>query len=176
MFFEKLSCRGVYIVDIEPHMDARGFFARSFCENEFAAAGLVSRFAQSSISFNQRRGTVRGMHFAAAPHEEVKLVRCTRGEIHDVIVDIDPGSATYLQSVSIQLSAENRRALYLPPGFAHGFQTLREETEVLYMIDQPFAPNAARGIRWNDSAIHVKWPEPVTEISQKDMEFPDWTL
>lgn len=174
MLFEKLAIEGAYLVDLECHKDERGFFARSFCEDEFAAKGLVKRFAQSSISFNERRGTVRGMHFTAAPHGETKLVRCTVGTIHDVIVDLRPESPTYLETISVELSARNRRALYIPSDFAHGFQTLVDETEVLYMIDRPFVPGAARGICWNDLAIRVEWPEPVTVISQKDLQFPDW--
>jgi dTDP-4-dehydrorhamnose 3,5-epimerase len=174
MVFEKLAIEGAYLVELEDHKDERGFFARSFCEDEFAAKGLINRFAQSSISFNARRGTVRGMHFAAAPHGETKLVRCTAGTIHDVIVDLRPESPTYLEAVSVELSAQNRRTLYIPSNFAHGFQALADETEVLYMIDRPFVTGAARGIRWNDPAIGVEWPEPITVISPKDLRFPDW--
>ena len=174
MLFERLVIEGAHLVELDMREDERGFFARSFCEDEFATRGLVSRFTQSSVSFNARRGTVRGMHFAAAPHAETKLVRCTAGAIHDVIIDLRPNSPTYREALSVELSARNRRALYIPPGFAHGFQALMAETEILYMIDRPFAPGAARGIRWNDPAIRIEWPEPITVISEKDLRFPDW--
>jgi dTDP-4-dehydrorhamnose 3,5-epimerase len=174
MRFEELALAGAYVVEPEQLSDERGFFARSFCEDEFAAKGLVNRFAQSSISFNARRGTVRGMHFTAAPYGETKLVRCTAGAIHDVIVDLRADSKTYLDSIAVELSARNRRALYIPSDFAHGFQALADETEVLYMIDRPIVPGTARGICWNDPAIHVAWPEPITVIAQKDLQFPNW--
>jgi dTDP-4-dehydrorhamnose 3,5-epimerase len=172
--FEPLAIAGAYLIEIEAHADDRGFFARTFCADEFAAHGLVDRFAQISVSFNARRGTVRGMHFTVAPSSETKLVRCTAGAIHDVILDLRPGSPTYLEAISIELSAQNRRALYIPSAFAHGFQALADATEVLYMIDQPFAPENARGMRWNDPSIHIEWPEPITVIAQKDLQFPDW--
>lgn len=174
MLFEQLALEGAYLIELECHKDQRGFFARSFCEDEFVAKGLVSRFAQSSILFNERRGTVRGMHFSAVPHGETKLVRCNAGAIHDVIIDLRPDSPTYLEAISVELSAHNRLALYIPSDFAHGFQALMDETEVLYMIDRPFVPGTARGIRWNDPAIRVEWPEPITVISQKDLQFSDW--
>jgi dTDP-4-dehydrorhamnose 3,5-epimerase len=174
MRFEKQAIDGVFLVELERSDDERGFFARSFCEDEFAAEGLVNRFAQSSISFNARRGTVRGMHFAVAPHGETKLVRCTAGAIHDVIVDLRPNSPTYLQTLSVELSARDRRTLYIPSDFAHGFQVLCDETEILYMIDRPFAAGDARGIRWNDPAIRIEWPAPITVISEKDLRFADW--
>jgi dTDP-4-dehydrorhamnose 3,5-epimerase len=174
MLFEMLAIEGVYLVELELREDDRGFFARSFCEDEFATKGLVNRFTQSSISFNARRGTVRGMHFAVTPHGETKLVRCTAGAIHDVIVDLRPNSPTYLEALSVELSARNRSTLYIPADFAHGFQVLTDETEILYMIDRPFAPAGARGIRWDDPAIRIEWPEPITVISQNDLQFPDW--
>jgi dTDP-4-dehydrorhamnose 3,5-epimerase len=174
MLFEKQTIDGVYLIEVETHKDERGFFARSFCEEEFSAKGLVNRFSQSSVSFNARRGTVRGMHFTAAPYGETKLVRCTAGAIQDVIVDLRPDSPTYLQTYSVKLSADNRRTLYIPTNFAHGFQALMDATEVLYMIDRAFAHSAARGIRWNDPAIRVQWPEPITMISPKDLQFADW--
>ena len=174
MRFEKWAIEGAYLVEPERHVDERGFFARSFCEDEFAAQGLVNRFSQSSISFNTLRGAVRGMHFSAAPHGETKVVRCTSGAIHDVIVDLRPDSPTYLRAISCELSARNWRALYIPSYFAHGFQALADGTEVLYMIDRPFVPGTARGLRWNDPAIQVEWPEPITMIAQKDLQFSDW--
>lgn len=174
MLFKELALDGAYVVELQRQEDERGFFARSFCEKEFAAKGLVSRFTQSSVSFNLQRGTVRGMHFTAAPYGETKLVRCTAGAVHDVIIDLRPNSPTYLEAIFVELSAQNRRALYIPSEFAHGFQTLADESEILYMIDRPFVPGTARGLRWNDPAIRVAWPEPVTTISQKDLQFPIW--
>ncbi|MGP0061587.1 MAG: dTDP-4-dehydrorhamnose 3,5-epimerase [Beijerinckiaceae bacterium] len=174
MHFEELALSGAYLIDIEPHIDERGFFARAFCQEEFTAQGLVAGFSQASISFNARRGTVRGMHFSVEPHAETKLVRCTAGAIHDVIVDLRPGSKTYLEALGVELSARNRRALYIPAGLAHGFQVLADETEVLYLIDIAFVASAARGIRWNDPAVKICWPEPISLISDRDLQFPDW--
>jgi dTDP-4-dehydrorhamnose 3,5-epimerase len=174
--FEELALKGAYLAKIEPAADERGFFARTFCRDEFAAHDLVAGVLQASISFNNRRGTVRGMHFSVAPYAETKLFRCTAGAIYDVIVDLRPDSATYLDAIGIELSAGNRHALYIPTGFAHGFQTLKDETEVLYLIDTPYVASAARGIRWNDPAIKIDWPEPITMISERDRQFPDWKI
>jgi dTDP-4-dehydrorhamnose 3,5-epimerase len=174
MLFRELSIPGCFAIDLEPNEDERGFFARTFDEEEFAARGLVSRFIQSSLSFSRRRGTVRGLHFQAAPHLETKLVRAVAGAVLDVVVDLRRGSSTYLQSASIELSADNRTALYVPAGLAHGFQTLRDESELLYMIDAPHVPGAAVGVRWDDPALGLRWPEPVTMISPRDLAFPDW--
>ena len=176
MQFDQLEIQGLYRIAPEMNVDARGFFARVFCEEVFRDCGLVFRFSQSSVSFNSYRGTVRGMHFSVAPHAETKLVRCTAGAIHDVVVDLRPASATYLQSVSVMLSAANRHALYIPVGLAHGFQTLCDATEVLYSIDKPYVSPSARGLRWNDPAIHVTWPEAIKIISERDLSFPDWVL
>jgi dTDP-4-dehydrorhamnose 3,5-epimerase len=175
MIVEELPLAGAYRIGISPHADERGFFARTVCEDALAARGLVGRFKQSSVSFNRARGTVRGMHYAVAPHAETKLVRCTSGAICDVIIDLRRESPTYRRSIGIELSAENHTALYIPIGFAHGFQTLRDETEVLYMIDRPYVAPAARGARWDDPAFDVVWPEPVTVISERDLVFPAWT-
>lgn len=175
MVFEELPLAGAYRIGISPHADARGFFARTVCEDTLAGRGLVGRFRQSSVSFNRARGTVRGMHYALPPHAETKIVRCTLGAIHDVIVDLRRDSPTYLKSVGIELSAGNRAALYIPAGFAHGFQALRDETEVLYMIDRAYVAEAARGLRWDDPALDVVWPEPVTVIAERDRAFPAWT-
>ncbi|WP_043349873.1 dTDP-4-dehydrorhamnose 3,5-epimerase family protein [Methylobacterium sp. B1] len=175
MNFEELPLAGAFRIDINPHEDERGFFARTVCEDTLAAHGLVSRFSQSSVSYNRSRGTVRGMHYALAPYAETKLVRCTMGAIHDVIVDLRRDSPSYLRAVGVELSAGNRTALYIPAGFAHGFQTLQDETEVLYMIDRPYVAGAARGVRWDDPALDVAWPEPVTVISERDLAFPAWT-
>jgi dTDP-4-dehydrorhamnose 3,5-epimerase len=172
--FTELSLQGAYLVEIEPRNDERGFFARTFCEDEFAAAGLVTRFPQASVSYNARRGTVRGMHFQASPHEETKLVRCLAGAVFDVIVDLRPDSSTYRRSVGVELSAQNRTALYIPKGFAHGFQSLQDDSELLYMIDVGYIADAARGVRWNDPSIDVQWPDPIVVIADKDNGFPDW--
>jgi dTDP-4-dehydrorhamnose 3,5-epimerase len=172
--FEELALKGVYLVKPEPAADERGFFARTFCAEEFTAHGLVGGIGQTSISFNSRRGTVRGMHFSVAPHAETKLIRCTAGAIYDVILDLRPASTTYLDGIGIELSASNRHAAYIPTGLAHGFQTLVDNTEVLYLIDTPYAASAARGIRWNDPAVKIEWPEPINVISERDLQFPDW--
>lgn len=174
MIFEALALPGLFRIVPEPHADERGLFARTHCEEAFARRGLVARFAQSSVSFNARRGTVRGLHFAREPHAETKLVRCTAGAIHDVAVDLRPGSPTYLRALGLTLSAENRHALYIPAGFAHGFQALSDGAEVLYMIDRPFVAAAADGLRWDDPALDLRWPEPVTVISERDRTYPDW--
>lgn len=175
MIFSETPLAGAYRVMPEPIGDARGFFARTLCADTFAARGLIGAFAQASVSYNARRGTVRGLHYAAEPHAETKLVRCTAGAIHDVIVDLRRESATYLRAFGTDLTAENRVALYVPAGFAHGFQALSEGAEVLYMIDRPYVAAAARGLRWNDPALGVTWPEPVTVIAERDLAFPDWT-
>jgi dTDP-4-dehydrorhamnose 3,5-epimerase len=172
--FTELSLPGAYLVEIEPRADERGFFARTFCEDEFAAAGLLNRFPQASISYNARRGTVRGMHFQAAPHEETKLVRCLAGAVHDVIVDLRPASPTYRRSIGLELSAQNRSALYIPRGVAHGFQSLADDSELLYMIDVNYVAEAARGVRWNDPFIDVSWPDPIEVIADRDASLPDW--
>jgi dTDP-4-dehydrorhamnose 3,5-epimerase len=174
MRFEALPLAGAFRVSPEPQADARGFFARTACTEDFAAQGLIGAFVQSSISYNARRGTVRGLHFSIDPHAETKLVRCTAGAIHDVIVDLRPESTTYLQAYAADLSAENRHALYIPAGFAHGFQALSDGAEVLYMIDRAYVPAGARGLRWNDPALDVTWPEPVTVIAERDLAYPDW--
>lgn len=175
MIFEELALPGLFRVGPEPHADERGFFARTHCEETFTARGLVGRFGQSSVSFNHRRGTVRGMHFSRAPHAETKLVRCTAGAIHDAVIDLRPDSPTYRRTAAVTLSAVNRHALYIPAGFAHGFQTLSDDAEILYMIDLPFVAAAADGVRWDDPAFALTWPEPVSVISDRDRAFPDWS-
>jgi dTDP-4-dehydrorhamnose 3,5-epimerase len=172
--FEELALKGAYLIDIDPFADNRGFFARTFCQDEFAARGLVAGFSQASVSFNNRRGTVRGMHYSIAPHAETKLVRCTAGAVYDVIVDLRPGSPTFLDAIGVELSGRNRRAVYIPAGLAHGFQALTDDTEVLYLIDIPYVESSARGIRWNDPAVQIDWPCPITAIAERDEQFPDW--
>jgi len=174
MKFRPLELAGAFSIEMTPVMDDRGFFARSFCSAEFAEAGLPSFFPQSNISFNRHAGTVRGMHFQLPPHEEPKVIRCTAGVIYDAIIDLRPQSPTYRQWVGIELSAENRIALYVPPGFAHGFQTLADNTEVLYLMGDVYAPDLARGVRWNDPAFDLKWPNLITVISDRDAAYPDF--
>lgn len=172
MNFRPLAVEGVFLIEPERHPDERGFFARTFCREEFEARGLETAIAQCSLSFNHRRGTLRGLHFQAATHEEVKLVRCTRGAIFDALVDLRPGSPTYLRHATVALTAESRAEVYLPRGVAHGFQTLADETEVCYQISTPYAPAEARGYRYDDPAFGIPWPEPVTVISEKDLRLP----
>lgn len=163
---------GCWLVELEPHVDERGFFARSYCRSEFLAAGLEPVGEQSSISFNTRAGTLRGMHWQVAPGLESKLVRCTAGAVHDTVVDLRPGSPTRLQSFSVELSARNRLALYVPPLFAHGFQTLVDNTEVAYQISSPHLPETSRGLRHDDPALALRWPLDVTVVSAKDCRWP----
>jgi len=172
MKYVETSLPGVIAIEIEPVRDSRGFFARTWCEKEFAERGLQTELSQAGIAFNRLRGTIRGLHFQRAPFEEVKIVRCTAGAILDVAVDIRPESPTYLQHVAVELSAGNRSSLYIPEGFAHGYQTLEDATEVTYWISQPYAPECAAGIRWNDAALGVRWPLETTEISERDRNLP----
>ncbi len=174
MKFEETPLRGAFVIDIEPIADERGFFARSFCTQELEARGLCSEVAQCSISYNRRRGTLRGLHLQQPPHGEVKLVRCTSGSIYDVIVDLRPDSPTFTRHFSIELSARNHRALYVPEGCAHGFQSLEDDTEVFYQISRGFAAHAATGFRWNDPAFAIEWPLAVSVISDRDRSFPDF--
>ena len=173
MRFTETDLPGAYLVELEPHHDERGFFARTFDAAEFERRGLEGAVAQASMSYNDRRGTLRGMHYAA-PGGETKLVRCVRGAVYDVIVDIRPGSATRCRHVGLELSAENRHALYVPEGFAHGFQSLEDATEVLYQIGQYFEPANQRGLPFDDPAFGIEWPLPVTAISHKDRAWPSY--
>ena len=172
MKFRETPLEGVAVVELDRHEDERGFFARSFCENEFSAHGLASRFVQCNVSFNKRKGTLRGMHYQEAPHEEDKLVRCTMGAVYDVVVDIRAHSPTYLKWFGAELSAESRTALFIPRGFAHGFQTLADNSEVLYQMSEFFDPASVRGIRWDDPAIAIHWPSSELVISEKDRAYP----
>lgn len=162
------------IIDLEPRHDERGFFARSWCRHELAEHGIDVEVAQESVSYNRLRGTLRGLHFQMPPHEETKIVRCTRGAIFDVIVDLRPSSPTYRQWEGFHLDDENRRALYVPKGFAHGFQTLVDDTELFYQISAFHAPEAAAGLRYNDPAFGILWPLPVRLISRRDRSAPDF--
>jgi dTDP-4-dehydrorhamnose 3,5-epimerase len=173
MKFTETKLAGAFIVEPEPREDTRGFFARTFCAREFAEKGLSSGFVQCSVSMTRERGAVRGLHYQIAPATEAKLVRCVAGALLDVIVDLRPESKTYLQHVGVELTARNRRALYVPEMFAHGFQTLESDTEVFYQISAFFAPDLARGLRFDDPKLAIKWPLPVTNMSEKDR---NWAL
>ncbi len=172
MNFVPTPLSGAFVVELQRLEDDRGFFARTFCADEFRAHGLDPAVAQCSVSFNRRAGTLRGLHFQAAPHEEAKLVRCTQGAIWDVIVDLRPGSATRLKWFGVELSAVNRRALYIPQGFAHGFQTQQQDTEVLYMMNVTFHAASSRGLPWNDPAFGIDWPLADPFMSDRDRAFP----
>jgi dTDP-4-dehydrorhamnose 3,5-epimerase len=168
MKFIETELKSAFIIEPEPLEDERGFFARVFCEREFAAHGLENRFVQCSISFNRLKGTLRGMHYQAPPHEETKIVRCTTGALYDVIVDLRRDSATYQKWIGVELSQDNHRMLYIPKGFAHGFQTLSDNCEVFYQISQFYVPEAAHSERWDDPAFGIRWPLKPTQISQRD--------
>lgn len=172
MKFTPTPLAGAYLVELERLGDDRGFFARSFCQNEFKARGLDPCVAQCNVSFNAKRGTLRGLHCQDKPHEEAKLVRCTRGAIWDVIIDLRQDSPTRLRWHAAELSAENRAALYVPKGFAHGFQTLVDDTEVLYQMSESYHPELARGLRWDDPKLGIRWPLADPVISQRDAAFP----
>ncbi len=174
MIFRELEVPGAYLLEPERHEDDRGFFARTFCRRELEARGLEPAVAQCNVSFNRRRGTVRGMHYQAPPAEEVKLVRCTRGAIWDVILDLRPDSAGFKRHTGVELDAESGVSLYIPAGVAHGFQTLRDASEVFYQMSELFNPEAARGVRWNDPAFAITWPREITVISDRDLVFPDF--
>lgn len=172
MIFEPTPLAGAYVLRPERLGDDRGFFARTFCREEFAAHGLEPAVAQCSVSYNPAAGTLRGLHFQAAPHEEDKLVRCTRGAIFDAIVDLRPGCPTYGRHFAVALTADNGLGLFIPKGFAHGFQSLADGTEVFYQISTPYAPGHGRGYRHDDPAFGIPWPLPVTKISQQDRALP----
>ena len=174
MIFLETPLAGAFVIDIEPHEDERGFFARTFCKEEFEALGLDATVVQSSVSFNRQTGTLRGMHYQAPPHEETKVVRCTAGAIYDVIIDMRPLSPTFVQWHGVKLSAENRTMFYIPDGFAHGFLTLEDNTEVLYQMSEFYYPESARGVRWDDPAFGVEWPAEPTAISDHDRSYPDF--
>lgn len=173
MRFVETAIAGVFLVESEPARDERGFFARLHCEAAFAERGLVARFTQTSLSHNARAGTVRGMHWSEGAEAETKLVRCVRGRIADRLVDLREGSPTRGAHLAVELSAENGLALYVPAGIAHGFQALEDASDVLYMIDVGFDPAAARGARWDDPALSIDWPLPITVISERDRSWPD---
>jgi dTDP-4-dehydrorhamnose 3,5-epimerase len=175
MRFVPTGLDGGFVVELEPHEDERGSFARTWCREEFAAQGLKAELAQCSISRNIRQGTLRGLHFQTAPNEEAKLVRCTQGAVFDVIVDLRPGSPTRTRWVGIELDADRGNAVYVPEGFAHGFQTLTADAEVLYLISHPYAPESSTGVRWDDPAFGIEWPEAQARtMSDRDRAWPDF--
>ena len=176
MIFIETELKGAYLIELEPHADERGLFARTWCEAEASAFGLNVKVVQCNLSFNERRGTLRGMHYQSAPFAEAKLVRCTRGSIFDAIIDLRPESPTYGGHVTALLSADDRRTLYVPEDFAHGFQTLEDDTEVTYQMSRAFSPEHGRGVRWNDPAFEIDWPEREPIINQRDATYPDFML
>ncbi len=176
MIFTETPLPGAFVIAPVRQEDERGFFARTWCQREFEAHGLVTRWVQCSISFSKKKGTLRGMHYQAAPYEEVKLVRCTMGSIYDVIIDLRSESPTFMQYFTVMLSSESRKMLYVPVGFAHGFQSLEGNTEVFYQMSEFYAPECVRGVRWDDPAFAIEWPEDDRIISERDRDFPDYRL
>jgi dTDP-4-dehydrorhamnose 3,5-epimerase len=174
MIFTETDLPGAFLVELEKRADERGFFARSWCQKEFSDRGLNARLVQCNISFNKRKGTLRGLHYQAAPHEEAKLVRCTRGSLYDVIVDLRPKSPTFKRHFGLSLTPDSGRMLFIPEGFAHGFQTLEDNTEIFYQMSEFFAPNCARGVRWNDPAFGIKWPITAPIVNERDNSYPDF--
>ena len=174
MIFHDLPIPGAYLLEPERKEDRRGFFARTYCRRELEDRGLDPTVVQCNISVNHARGTVRGMHYQAAPNEEIKLVRCTRGAIQDVILDLRPDSPAFKQHYSVRLDDDNRLSLYIPAGIAHGFQTLEDGAEVFYQMSEFYAPDCARGVRWNDPAFDIEWPLEISIISDRDLAFPDF--
>jgi len=174
MIFRETPLKGAYLIELEKREDERGFFARSWCETEFKDHGLNARIAQCNVSLNLKKGTLRGMHYQIKPFEESKLVRCTRGALYDVIIDVRRESPTYREHLGVELTPDNGLMLYVPEGFAHGFLTLKDETEVFYQISEFYAPDSARGVRWDDPAFHIPWPAEVKVISDRDRSYPDF--
>lgn len=174
MNFTPTTLSGAWVLDLQPHSDERGFFSRTFCANEFTEHGLEPAVAQGNLSYNHRRGTMRGMHYQLPPAAETKLVRCIRGAVYDAIVDLRPSSRTYLQSFGVELTADNRRALYVPADFAHGYLTLTDGAEVEYLVSEFYAPGQERGLRHDDPVLDIDWPVAVEVISDKDARWPDF--
>lgn len=174
MNFVSTGIIGAFVIEPERVGDDRGFFCRTWCRRDFTEHGLNPNLVQCSVSFNLARGTLRGMHYQADPNSETKVVRCTMGAIHDVIVDLRPGSNTYMEWIAVELTADNRKMLYVPEGVAHGFQTLTDNTEVFYQMSEYYVPEAARGIRWNDPRFNIAWPGEIAVISERDRSFKDF--
>jgi dTDP-4-dehydrorhamnose 3,5-epimerase len=176
MIFSETRLKGAYILEVQKLEDNRGFFGRTFCQNELGRLGLNTTVAQANVSFNKKKGTLRGMHYQTAPYGETKLVRCTRGAIYDVIIDLRPGAQTCGQWIGVELREDDYRLLYVPEYFAHGFQTLEDNTEVIYQVSQFYTPGSERGIRYDDPAFRIDWPMEVGVISDKDAGWPDYRL
>ncbi len=176
MIFTETKLESAFIIEPERREDERGFFARTWCKREFEAHRLNPNLVQCNISFNSKKNTLRGMHYQIAPHAEGKLIRCTKGSIYDVIIDLRDNSQTFKHWFSVELTEKNRKMFYIPEGFAHGFLTLESNTEVFYQMSEFYAPECARGIRWNDPVFDIKWPADVTIISEKDAQYPDYTI
>jgi dTDP-4-dehydrorhamnose 3,5-epimerase len=177
VIFKQTELKGVYLIEVEPIADERGFFARSFCRKEFETHGLNPSVAQCNVSYNRRKGTLRGMHYQVAPHAEAKLVSCLLGSIYDVIIDLRPDSATYCKWLAVELRAQEvEKMIYVPEGFAHGFQTLEDDTKVFYQIAAFYEPGSARGIRWDDPAFGIRWPQGPRLLSDRDKSYPDFVL
>jgi dTDP-4-dehydrorhamnose 3,5-epimerase len=173
MIFRETKLQGAFVMEPERFEDERGFFAHGWSPAELAAHGLEAPLVESAISFNKKKGTLRGMHYQESPHGQIKIVRCTMGAIYDVIIDLRLGSPTFKQWIGVELAASNRLMLYIPKDFAHGFQTLEDETELTYHMSHPYAPQSARGIRWDDSAFNISWPQPVSVMAERDRCYPD---
>ena len=177
MIFTKTKLKGAFIIEIEKSEDDRGFFARAFCEKEFEAHGLTFNPVQANIAFSKTKGILRGMHYQIAPYEEAKLIRCIKGAIYDVIIDLRPDSPTYRQWIGVELRADNYKMFYMPEGFAHGYQALMDNTEVFYQVSQFYSPESERGMRWDDPAFGIKWPEiDNCIVSTKDKSLPNYSL
>ncbi len=176
MMFHETKLKGAFVIEPELLSDERGFFARTFCKREFENHGLNSNIVQCNISFNKKKGTLRGMHYQASPYEEAKLVRCVKGAVYDVIIDLRPNSKTFAQWISVILSEKNRKMLFVPEGFAHGFITLEDETEIIYQMSEFYQPDYSRGIRWNDPFFNIYWPVEVKVISERDNNYPDFMM
>jgi len=175
MVFNETKLKDAFIIDLEKHQDGRGFFARAYCEKEFRDHGIKSAVVQANVSYNKYKHTLRGMHFQTEPYGEAKLVRCTKGAIYDVIIDVRKNSPTYKEWIGVELSEGNFRMLYVPEGFAHGFITLQDETEITYQVSEFYTPGAEKGIRWDDAEFGIDWPADPAIISEKDENWPDFT-
>lgn len=171
MIFHQLEIAGAFLIKPDRKADRRGFFARTYCRNELEERGLDPAVVQCNVSVNTKKGTVRGMHYQAAPFPEVKLVRCTNGSMYDVLLDLRPDSPTFKKHVGVELTRENRHSVYIPEGIAHGFQTLEDDTEVFYQMSEFYHPDCARGVRWDDDAFDIEWPLPISIIAKKDLTF-----
>ena len=176
MIFKETKLNGAFVIELEKHQDDRGFFARTFCQNELRDHGLIADVAQANMSLSKTRGTLRGMHYQKSPFEETKLVRCTRGALYDVIIDLRSDSPTFKQWIGVELTADNYTMLFVPKNFAHGFITLSDDTEATYLVSQYYAPGSELGIRWNDPQFGIEWPIDAQVISEKDQSWPDFEL